>query len=90
MSHFNVSLIVWAKSLELVSWYFEPSQQQSIASGLKQTSLCLPFTLLTYNQTTNSLKTTKSVLTQFTLYNKTHKRQTQNFRRISPFGIAPV
>ena len=44
--------------------YFEPSQPQKITSGLKQTSICLLFTLHTSHQTTNSLKPTKSVLTQ--------------------------
>ena len=68
----------------LVSWYFEPSQPQRITSGLKQTSICLPFTLHTSHQTTDSLKTTKSVLTQVYLKQNIHKRQTQNFRRISP------
>ena len=43
-----------------VSWYFEPSQPQRITSGLKQTSICLSFTLHTSQQTTNSLKTTIS------------------------------
>ena len=35
-------------------------------------------------------KTTKSVLTQIYLKQNIRKRQTQNFRRISPFGITPV
>ena len=35
-------------------------------------------------------KITKSVLTQTQIKPKMHKHQTQNFRRISPFGIAPV
>ena len=34
--------------------YFEPSQPQRITSGLKQTSICLLFTLHTSHQTTNS------------------------------------
>ena len=43
------------------------------------------------HKTTNSLKTTKSVLTQIDVKKQTnlHKRQTQNFRRISPFGFCP-
>ena len=49
---------------QLVSWYFEPSLLQQITSGLKQSSISLLFTLHTSHQTTNSLKTTKSVLTQ--------------------------
>ena len=39
-----------------VSWYFEPSQPQRITSGLKQSSVCLLFTLHTSHQTKNSLK----------------------------------
>ena len=35
---------------ELVSWYFEPSQPQRITSELKQTSICLLFTLHTSHQ----------------------------------------
>ena len=57
---------------ELVSWYFEPSQPQRITSGLKQTSICLLFTLHTSHQTINSPKTTKSVLTQIFIHNKTY------------------
>ena len=74
----------------IVSWYFEPSQPQRITSGLKQTSICLLFTMHTNHQTTNSLKTTKSVPTQIYIKQNIHKHQTHNFRRISPFGIAPV
>ena len=50
--------------IQLVSWYFEPSQPQRITSGLKQTSIHLLFTLHTSHQTTNRPKTTKSALTQ--------------------------
>ena len=35
-------------------------------------------------------KTTKSVLTQTHIKQKIQKHETQNFQRISPFGIAPV
>ena len=55
---------------------------------MKQTSICLLFTLHTSHQTTNSLKPIKSVLTQIYIKQNIHKRQTQNFRGISPFGIA--
>ena len=41
----------------------------------------------TSHQTTNSPKPTKSVPTQIQIKQKQH---TPNFRRISPFGIAPV
>ena len=42
------------------------------------------------HQTRDSLKSTESVLTQIYIKQNIHKRQLQNFRRISPFGIAPV
>ena len=74
----------------LVSWYFEPSQPQWITSGLKQTSICLLFTLHTRHQTTNSPKTTESVLTKIYIKQNIHKHRTQIFQRISPFGIASV
>ena len=74
----------------LASWYFEPSQLQWITSGLKQTSVCPLYTLHPSHQTTNSLKTTESVLTQIYIKQDIHKHQTQNFWRISPFGIAPL
>ena len=61
LSH-NVGLLF--PRCKLLSWYFEPSQPQRITSGLKLTSICLLLTLYTNCQTTNSLKTTKSVLTQ--------------------------
>ena len=37
-----------------------------------------------------SQKNTNSLLTQTHIKPKIHKHQTQHFRRISPFGIAPV
>ena len=61
----------------LVSWHIELSQQ-------------LLFTLHASHQTTNYPETTKPALTQTHLKQKIHKRQTQNFRRSSPFGIASV
>ena len=75
---------------KLVSWYSEPSQPQQITSGLKQTSICLLFTLHAGHQTTNSPKTTKSVLKQTYTKQNIHKHQTQNFWRINPISIAPV
>ena len=74
----------------LVIWYFEPCLPQRITSGPKETSICLLFTLHTSHQTTNSLKNTQLVLTQIYTEENIHKRQTLNFRRISPFGITPV
>ena len=68
----------------------EPSQPERITSGLQQTSICLSFTRHTSLQTTNSPKITESVPTQIYIKQKTHKRQTQNVRRINLFGIAPV
>ena len=70
---------------QLVSWYFDPSQPQKITSGLKQTSICLLFTMHT-----NSPKTTKSVTKQIYIKQNIHKQRTQNFRRISPFGIEHI
>ena len=85
--------------LWLVSWYFEPSQPQRITSGLKQTSICLLFThLVIYSSHESSnhkfplkKKRSKNQPWHNFTYNKTNtKHQTQNFRRISPFGIASV
>ena len=46
--------------------------------------------LHTNHQTTNYPQNTKSILTQTHIKQKIHKYQTQNFLKISPFGIAPV
>ena len=56
----------------LFSWLVEPRQPQRITSGLKQTSVCLLFTLHASHQTTNSPKTTTSVPT----HNYLHKTYT--------------
>ena len=56
----------------------------------KQSSICLLLTLHASHQTTNYPKTTESVLTQTHIKQKIHKHQTQNFRRVDPFSIAPV
>ena len=74
----------------LVSWYFKSSQPQWTTSGLKQTSICLLFTLHTSHQTTNSQKNKKSVLTQFYI-NKTYTNiKYRIFKELIPFGITPV
>ena len=39
---------------------------------------------------TNHPQTTKSGMTQIYIKQNIHKHRTQNFRRISPFGITPV
>ena len=75
----------------LVSWYFEPSHPQRITSGLRQVSVCLLLHICTqvikqYILNNNN----KSVPTEICIEQNIHKHQTQNFRRISPFGIAPV
>ena len=44
----------------------------------------------TSHQSTNSPKTTQSVPTQTYLKQGIQEHQTHNFRRINPFGIAPV
>ena len=45
---------------------------------------------VSYLLSTNCPKTTKSVLTYTHIMQNIHKHQTQNIRRKSPFGIAPV
>ena len=77
----------------LVSGYFEPSQPQRITPGLRQTSICLLF--IDYAHKTpihkfSAKNNNKSVPTQIYIKQNTHRHQTQNFRRISLFGIAPV
>ena len=65
------------------------NQKGLITSRLK-CSIYLLFTLHASHQTTNCPQNTKSVLTQTYIKQKTHKHQTQHFRRIIPFVIAPV
>ena len=77
-------------NLSLVGYITAKNNVQSVSSGLhhgyEQSSICLLFTLLASHQTTNHLHTTKSTWykpTQNNNNNKTHKHQTQHFRRIS-------
>ena len=82
----------------LVSWMFEPSQPQRIISGLKanldyirakkQTSVCVIPILHPSHQTTNSLKSTKSVLTQ--IYRNHTNIELKIFKELVPLSIAPV
>ena len=72
-------------SFELVSWYFEPNQPQRITSRLKTMLNLSPI----YSARKSSNQTTKSALTQ-THIKQQQQHETQNFRRISPFGITPV
>ena len=67
-----------------------PSQPQWITSGLKTNFNLSPIYSHTSHQTTSYPKTTKSVLSQIYIKQNIHKHQTKNFRRSSPFGIAPV
>ena len=78
----------WQRISLLESWYFEPSQPQRITSGLKQSSICLPFTMHVSHQITNFQKTLKSVLAQIYIKQNIHKHQTQTFRTVIPLGIA--
>ena len=76
---------------EFVSWYFEPSLPQKTTSGLKQTSICLLFTLHTSHQTTNSSKTTKSFLTQIYISNKTCTNiKHKIFKELVPLVLPPL
>ena len=59
----------------LVSWYFESSQPQRITSGLKQTSICLLFTLQTNHQTKNHPETTKTVTTQIYIKQNIYRKR---------------
>ena len=79
----------------LVSWHFEPSQPQRITSRLKTMFNLSPIYSARKSSnhklsTTTTTKNTKSVLTQICLKQNVHTTRTQNFRRISPFGITPV
>ena len=75
----------------LVSWYFEPSQLQTIISGLRTNFNLSPsysaHRSLTTNFNKNLPKQHQHKVTQNKPY--TYKHQT-HFRRISSFGIAPV
>ena len=78
---------------QIVSWYFQPSQPQRISSGLKTMSNLFPFFIFFFYPARKSSnhrlsRTTKSVLTQ--MYRKHTQTSNIFFRRISPFGIAPV
>ena len=79
----NIKLMDWLVS-KLVLWAQSTTKNYTRA----KTSVCLLFTLHTSYQTTNSLKTTKSVLTLIYIRQNRQKHQTQFFHRISTFGIA--
>ena len=67
-----------------------PINHKWLHQGEKQCSVCLLFTLHASYQNTHYLKMTKSVRTQIYRKHTNIKVQTQNFQRISPFGIDPV
>ena len=74
----------------LVSWYFEPFQPQKITSRLKTMFNQSPIYSTRKSSNHNLSKNHK--ISPDTNFHKQiiHKHQTQNFRRISPFGITPV
>ena len=77
--------------LKLVSWYFEPSQPQRMTSGLKQIFNLSPiYSAHVIKPQILPKNPTESVPTQIYIKQNVHKHQTQHFRRISPFSIAPV
>ncbi|WP_419583413.1 hypothetical protein, partial [Thiolapillus sp.] len=61
-----------------------------VTSWLKTMFNLSPIYSARKSSTTNYPQTTKSVMTQIYIKQNIHKHQTQNFRRISPFGITPV
>ena len=74
----------------VLSWYFEPSQPQRITSRLKTMFNLSPIYSARKSSNHKLSINTKSVLTQIYIKQSIHKHRTQNFRRISPFGITPV
>ena len=75
----------------LVNWYFEPSQPQRIISRLKtilQSASHLHCTQVIKPKIIQ--KPQNQYCTQTYIKQNIHKHGTQNFPRISPFGITPV
>ena len=76
---------------QLVSWYFEPSQPQKITSWLKKMFNLSPIYSACKSSNHKLFINHKiNPVHKFKLKKTIHKHRTQNFRRISPFGIAPV
>ena len=80
---------------QLVSWYFEPSQPQRMTSRLK-TMFNLSPIYSARKSSNHKLSISHKISPDTNLHKKQqqqqkkHKHRTQNFRRISPFGITPV
>ena len=72
----------------LASWYFEPSRPQRITPGLKAMLKLSP--VYFEHKTSNHKLSPNHKTSPDTNLQKTHTNIKQNFRRISPFGIAPV
>ena len=81
---FNVPL---CRTLQLVSWYFEPSQPQRVTLWLKTMFNLAPI----YHacKSSNHKLSKNHKISPDTNLHENHK-QTQNFLRISLFGITPV
>ena len=75
---------------KLVCWYFETSQPQTITSRLK-TMFNLSPIYSTCKSSNHSLSKNHKISPDTNLHEQNiHKHQTQDFRKISPFGITPV
>ena len=72
----------------LASWYFEPSRPQRITPGLKAMLKLSP--VYFEHKTSNHKLSPNHKTSPDTNLQKTYTNIKQNFRRISPFGIAPV
>ena len=70
----DLIIVLW-----LNSWHFEPSQPQRITSGLKQTSICLPFTQVSYlHKSSNHIFPKKHKISPDTNLQITKHTQTSN------------
>ena len=89
MDH-SVDLSIKHFNFSLVSWHFEPSQPQRITYiTVKNNVQSVSYLLCTQVIKPQIIqKTQNQSWHKFT--ENIHKHQTQHFRRISPFGIAPV
>ena len=77
----------------LVRWYFEPNQSQRITSRPKTMfNLCAVYSASksSNHKLSKTHKISPDTNPHKTKNQKTHKHHTQNFRRVSPFSIAPV
>ena len=80
----------WSLHCKLVSWYFELSQPQRVTSWLK-TMFNLSSIYSARKSSNHKLSINHKISHDTNLHKTKHtQNQTQNFRRISPFGITPV